>query len=77
MRAITQNGQWRDEVRRAFGRAVDAIGFGPQETPYRVVAKFLGARLRAYFQTGDTSGPVLLIIPAPYKGQLLRDFIRG
>ena len=59
--------EWLDEARRGIGRACDAIGFGPQETPYRVAAEFRGARLRAYFRAGNTSGPVLLIIPAPYK----------
>jgi polyhydroxyalkanoate synthase len=65
--------EWLDEARRSIGRACDAIGFGPQETPYRVAANFRGARLRAYFRTGDTSGPVLLIIPAPYKQPYIWD----
>jgi polyhydroxyalkanoate synthase subunit PhaC len=65
--------EWLDEARRGIGRACDAIGFGAQETPYRVAANFRGGRLRAYFRTGDTSGPVLLIIPAPYKRPYIWD----
>jgi poly[(R)-3-hydroxyalkanoate] polymerase subunit PhaC len=65
--------EWLDEARRGIGRVCDAIGFGPKETPYRVAANFRGGRLRAYFRAGDTSGPVLLIIPAPYKRPYIWD----
>lgn len=65
--------EWSDEARRGIGRAFDAIGFGPQETQYCVAARFRGARLRAYFRPVDTSGPVLLIIPAPYKRPYIWD----
>jgi polyhydroxyalkanoate synthase len=41
--------------------------------PYRVSAEFRGAKLRAYFQAGSISGPVLLIIPAPYKRPYIWD----
>ena len=65
--------EWLDEARRGIGRACDAIGLGPQETPYRVAANLRGARLRAYSGTGNASGPVLLIIPAPYKQPYIWD----
>src|SRR4051795_9764119 len=56
---------WMDEARRQVGRALDASGLGPQEVPYRVVAEWPGARLRAYHDQERADGPVLLIIPAP------------
>jgi polyhydroxyalkanoate synthase len=65
--------EWLDEARRGIGKACDALGFGPQESPYRVAAEFRGAKLRAYFRTGNTSGPVLLILPAPYKQPYIWD----
>src|SRR3954463_493499 len=66
---------WMDEARRQVGRALDASGLGPQETPYRVVAEWPGARLRAYHGQERTDGPVLLIIPAPFKKAYLWDLL--
>src|SRR5690242_3645352 len=58
---------WMDEARRQVGQALDASGLGPQETPHRVVAEWPAARLRAYHDQERVDGPVLLIIPAPFK----------
>src|SRR3954453_15570767 len=66
---------WMDEARRQVGRALDASGLGPEETPYRVVAEWPGARLRAYHGQERTDGPVLLIIPAPFKKAYLWDLL--
>ncbi len=63
---------WRDEALRQIGRGLDTLGLGPEETAYRVVAEFPGARLRAYHDRADTLRPVLLIIPAPLKRAFLR-----
>jgi polyhydroxyalkanoate synthase subunit PhaC len=66
---------WTDEVRRQFGRGLDAIGLGPRETPSRVVAEFPGAKLRAYHDQERSRGPVLLIIPAPFKRAYIWDLL--
>lgn len=64
-----------DEARRRIGRAFDAAGLGPQETPYRVAAAFPGARLRAYSGRHGATGPVLLIVPAPFKRAYIWDLL--
>src|SRR3954470_18324880 len=66
---------WMDEARRQVGRGLDVLGLGPQETPYRVVAEWPGARLRAYHEQARTDGPVLLIVPAPFKRVYLWDLL--
>jgi poly(3-hydroxyalkanoate) synthetase len=66
---------WMDEARRRVGRALDAFGLGPQETPHRVVAEMPGARLRAYHDQERADGPVLFIIPAPFKKAYLWDLL--
>jgi polyhydroxyalkanoate synthase subunit PhaC len=65
---------WADEVRRHIGRGFDAVGLGPQETPHRIVAEFDAARLRAYHAPG-AAGPVLLIVPAPFKRAYIWDLL--
>jgi len=55
-----------DAMRRQRGRLLDLMGFGPQETPCRIVAEQPGMRLRAY-QAAASRAPVVLIIPAPFK----------
>jgi polyhydroxyalkanoate synthase subunit PhaC len=67
--------EWRDEVRRQIGRALDVFGLGPHETPHRIVAEFHGARLRAYHDREGPQGPVLLIIPAPFKRAYIWDLL--
>jgi len=64
-----------DQARRQVGRALDVLGLGPQETPHRVVADMPGARLRAYHDQERADGPVLLIIPAPFKKAYLWDLL--
>jgi polyhydroxyalkanoate synthase subunit PhaC len=66
---------WRDEVRRQIGRALDVCGLGAQETPHRIVTEMPGARLRAYHERDNTQGPVLLIIPAPFKRAYIWDLL--
>jgi polyhydroxyalkanoate synthase len=66
---------WMDEARRRVGRALDVLGLGPQETPHRVVAEMPGARLRAYHDQERADGPVLFIIPAPFKKAYLWDLL--
>ena len=66
---------WMDEARRQVGRALDVLGLGPQETPHRVVAEWPGAKLRAYHERERTDGPVLLIIPAPFKRVYIWDLL--
>jgi polyhydroxyalkanoate synthase len=63
-----------DEFRRQIGRGFDAVGLGPQETPHRIVAAFDAARLRAYHSPG-AAGPVVLIIPAPFKRAYIWDLL--
>jgi poly[(R)-3-hydroxyalkanoate] polymerase subunit PhaC len=64
-----------DNARRQIGAAFDAVGLGPQEAAYRVVTELPGARLRAYFDREDSSGPVLFIIPAPFKRPYIWDLM--
>jgi polyhydroxyalkanoate synthase subunit PhaC len=64
-----------DEVRRQIGRGFDAASLGPQETPHRVASEFPGARLRAYHDLESIRGPVLLIIPAPFKRAYIWDLL--
>jgi polyhydroxyalkanoate synthase len=54
---------------------LDAFGLGPQETPSRLVAEWPGARLRAYHDLGQGDGPVLLIVPAPFKRAYIWDLL--
>lgn len=66
-----------DRVRRERGRWLDALGFGPVETPSRVVRSWPGAELRAYGDAGraprPSSAAALLIIPAPIKQAYIWD----
>jgi len=67
--------KWLDDARRQIGAGFDAVGLGPQEVPYRVVTELPGARLRAYSDRQDKSGPVLLIVPAPFKRAYIWDLM--
>lgn len=66
---------WTDAMRRQVGRGLDALGLGPEESPYRIVAEFAGARLRAYQGPDRAAGPVVLIVPAPFKRAYIWDLI--
>lgn len=61
-----------DRSRRWIGRALDTLGLGPSETPYRVVCKEQGVALRRY-DNENADGPVLLIVPAPIKRPYIWD----
>ena len=61
-----------DGIRRAQGRLLDLSGFGPQETPSRIVHSEAGLNLRKYGQAPD-GGPVVLIVPAPIKKSYIWD----
>jgi polyhydroxyalkanoate synthase len=65
-----------DEARRIQGRILDALGFGPAQTPSRVVLRVPGLTLKAY---GEPSrpGPVLLLVPAPIKRAYIWDLAPG
>ncbi|HYH22471.1 MAG TPA: alpha/beta fold hydrolase [Azospirillum sp.] len=60
-----------DRMRRMRGLMLDAAGFGPEESPFRVIAARPGFRLRAY--GGPAEGPALLIVPAPIKRPYIWD----
>ena len=53
---------------------LDAAGLGRDEAPYRIVAAWPGAQLRAY-AAARGAGPVLLIIPAPFKRAYIWDLM--
>jgi polyhydroxyalkanoate synthase len=61
-----------DAVRRMQGRMLDASGFRPVETPYRIVHSEPGVALRRYDNDGG-SGPPVLIVPAPIKRPYIWD----
>jgi polyhydroxyalkanoate synthase len=66
-----------DQVRRQAGRALDSVGMGPVEAPFRVAAEMRGARLRAYQPRGAPANgrPALLIVPAPIKRAYIWDLL--
>jgi polyhydroxyalkanoate synthase len=55
-----------DRLRRAQGALMDLAGFGPWETPYRVIHEEAGVALRRY-GSGEEEGPPVLVVPAPIK----------
>jgi polyhydroxyalkanoate synthase subunit PhaC len=62
---------WTDVLRRAQGDAFAALGLGPDESRYRVVAAGSHWRLRDYAEQGGA--PALLIIAAPIKRPYIWD----
>jgi polyhydroxyalkanoate synthase len=60
-----------DQARRRRGVAMDSLGYGPVESPFRTVLSVPGMRLRHY--GGPSSGPVALIVPAPIKRHYIWD----
>ena len=61
-----------DTARRMQGMALDALGFGPTETPYETIFRTAGASLRRY-GTGKEPGPAVVIVPAPIKRPYIWD----
>jgi polyhydroxyalkanoate synthase len=62
-----------DRYRRAAGLALDRLGAGPIEHPWRTTASWAGARLRDY--GGRSGGPPLLIVSAPFKRPYIWDLL--
>jgi polyhydroxyalkanoate synthase subunit PhaC len=62
---------WTDVLRRAQGDAFGALGLGPNECPYRVVASGSHWRLRDY--ADQHASPSLLIVAAPIKRPYIWD----
>jgi polyhydroxyalkanoate synthase subunit PhaC len=61
-----------DQCRRWQGRMFDALGWGPIQTPFRVIFNETGVTLRAYGSDHQTK-PVLVMIPAPIKRPYIWD----
>jgi polyhydroxyalkanoate synthase len=61
-----------DRLRRWRGMLLDAAGFAPKETPYRILHEETGVRLRSY-GAASQDGPALLIVPAPIKRAYIWD----
>ncbi len=60
-----------DRGRCRLGRQLDALGWGPVETPFRRVLAEAGVTLRGY--SGERAGPAVLLVPAPIKRAWLWD----
>ncbi len=60
-----------DVLHRAQGAGLAALGCGPDEAPYRIVAATARWRLRCY--AGPPSRPTVLIVPAPIKRPYIWD----
>lgn len=71
------SGLWQaDAARRQIGLALDRLGLGAIQSPFRTVLAGPLSTLRAYgAPPGD--GPVLLIVPAPIKRGYLWDLAPG
>jgi hypothetical protein len=63
-----------DAWRRAAGAWLDVLGFGPIETPARVVRARPGAELLAYAEPRG-GGPIVLLVPAPIKRAYIWDLV--
>jgi polyhydroxyalkanoate synthase len=61
-----------DRLRRAQGALLDAVGLGPTQAPYREAFGAPGVSLRRY-GSGEGSGPLVLIVPAPIKRPYIWD----
>lgn len=62
----------RDAASGSLGAMLDAAGYGPVESPFKVAWSASGVVLRDYSPAG-ASGPVLLIVPAPIKRSYIWD----
>jgi polyhydroxyalkanoate synthase len=65
-----------DQFRCWQGRLLEELGWGPSESPSRIVFTKPALTLRAYTEVGIT-GPVVLMIPAPIKRAYLWDLAPG
>jgi polyhydroxyalkanoate synthase len=61
-----------DRARSRRGAAMDRLGYGPVESPSRIVLSTSALRLR-YYGGRDPAGPVALIVPAPIKRHYIWD----
>lgn len=61
-----------DRLRQAQGRVLEQVGFGPKETPYKVLHTEAGLTLRKYDQDRP-DGPAVLLVPAPIKKAYIWD----
>lgn len=64
-----------DQARRWQGQMLDTMGWGPVQTPSRVVFSAPGVTLKGYSDSAD--GPVLLLVPAPIKRAYIWDLAPG
>jgi polyhydroxyalkanoate synthase len=64
-----------DEMRRTQAQALDALGFGPQECGFEVIASGPHWRLRRY--AGPHTASPLLMVPAPIKRPYVFDLTPG
>jgi len=62
-----------DRLRRLMGERLDTAGLGPLETPFDCVYGEPGMSLRRYNSQYRSSGPVVLIVPAPIKAAYIWD----
>ena len=65
-----------DEARRAQGRVLDRLGFGPEPRPSRTVWRWRGWHLIAYQPPNRRQGAIL-IVPAPIKAAYIWDLTPG
>ena len=63
-----------DHLRRAQGRWLEQLGYGPLRSPCWVVAEGAGLRLLA-FQGKECPGPALLLVPGPIKRSYIFDLV--
>lgn len=64
-----------DHLRRSRAARLKAAGFGPVETPARVICRVDGMRLRTFGE--ETAGPPLVLVPAPIKKAYIWDLMPG
>ncbi|HYQ91295.1 MAG TPA: alpha/beta fold hydrolase, partial [Candidatus Competibacteraceae bacterium] len=62
-----------DQGRRELGQYLDALGFGPVETPSRAVVSKPGITLKSYEPAATTQGVAVLLVPAPIKRAYIWD----
>lgn len=63
-----------DRIRSLQGRLLDGLGFGPIETPSRLLLNAPLVTLKAYREPHHP-GPVVLIVPAPIKRAYIWDLL--